>query len=181
MFEMVERDYGQLHVLFSHAGTPGPPIDAGEEEVDRFLAVNTKSSNFTTSFGLPLLRKAGQSSLIFTSSAAGITGSARSPLYSYAKGGLIVFAKAIAKSEARNGVRANVICPGHTRTAMTPGFMRETDPEKLEEMVTQLIANIPMGREGRPDDVATVALFLACDDSKFVSGVAIPVDGAMLA
>jgi NAD(P)-dependent dehydrogenase (short-subunit alcohol dehydrogenase family) len=185
LFARVERDHGVLHVLFNHAGIPGAAgIEMTEAEWQLSVDVNMKSAFFATSFALPLLRKAdGHGSVIFTASTTGLVGSPYSPLYSMTKGGVIMFMKGFALMVAKDGIRANAICPGPIETPMLPLFFGRTPTEGgVDNEVRGFIAQaVPVGRPGQPSEIATAALFLASDDSSFVTGVALPVDGGYTA
>jgi NAD(P)-dependent dehydrogenase (short-subunit alcohol dehydrogenase family) len=185
LFARVQRDHGVLHVLFNHAGIPGAAgIEMTEAEWQFSVDVNMKSAFFATSFALPLLRKAdGHGSVIFTASTTGLVGSPYSPLYSMTKGGVIMFMKGFALMVAKDGIRANAICPGPIETPMLPLFFGRTPTEGgVDAEVRGFIAQaVPVGRPGQPSEIATAALFLASDDSSFVTGVALPVDGGYTA
>ena len=177
-----------LHVLYAHAGMPGAAgLDALTEEEWQGLVidVNMKSAFFCTSFAAPLLRKAGgKGSIIYTSSASGLVGSMYSPLYSMAKGGIVNFTRAVALALAKDGVRANALCPGPIETPMLPLFFGRTATAEAEiddEMRGFIAAAVPMGRPGLTGEVAATALWLASDDSSFVTGVALPIDGGLTA
>ncbi len=187
VFDRVEREYGVLHVLYNHAGIPGPAglEDVQEDEWHHAIDVNIKSAWFGTALGLPLLRKAdGKASIIYTASVSGIVGSTMSPLYSMAKGGVVNFARGVALRLAPEGIRANVICPGPIDTPMLPQFFGRT-PEQVahatENMASFMQAAVPLGRAGHPKEIAGAALFLASDLSSYVTGVALPVDGGYTA
>jgi NAD(P)-dependent dehydrogenase (short-subunit alcohol dehydrogenase family) len=179
----VEQEHGVLHVLFNHAGSPGPPgLDVSEADFDKAIAVNLKSGFFMTSFAAPLLRKAeGKGSVIFTSSIGGVAGSHLSPVYSAAKGGVVVMMKSLALHLSHDGIRVNAICPGPIDTPMFPAFFSSQPNADPQELVKRLMTTIPLGRRGLPEEIASAALFLASDDSSFVTGVALPVDGGFLA
>jgi NAD(P)-dependent dehydrogenase (short-subunit alcohol dehydrogenase family) len=185
LFARVQRDHAVLHVLFNHAGIPGAAgIEMTEAEWQFSVDVNMKSAFFATSFALPLLRKAdGRGSVIFTASTTGLVGSPYSPLYSMTKGGVIMFMKGFALMVAKDGIRANAICPGPIETPMLPLFFGRTPTEGgVDAEVRGFIAQaVPVGRPGQPSEIATAALFLASDDSSFVTGVALPVDGGYTA
>jgi NAD(P)-dependent dehydrogenase (short-subunit alcohol dehydrogenase family) len=179
----VEEEHGVLHVLFNHAGLPGAPgLDITEADFDRAIAVNLKSGFFITSFAAPLLRKAdGKGSVIFTSSIGGVAGSHLSPVYSAAKGGVVVMMKSLALHLAHDAIRVNAICPGPIDTPMFPAFFSDQPNADPQQLVERLMTTIPLGRRGLPQEIASAALFLASDDSSFVTGVALPVDGGFLA
>lgn len=188
LFDEVERDHGLLHVLYSHVGIPGAAGVDGVTEDDWNLSidVNMKSAFFSAQLALPLLRKAdGKGSIIFTASTTGIVGSPFSPLYSMAKGGVVNFGRALAVHTATQGVRVNVICPGPIDTPMLPIFFGRPGTRgetHLDDELQGFIANaVPMQRPGTPDEIATAALFFASDDSSFVTGAVLPVDGGFTA
>jgi NAD(P)-dependent dehydrogenase (short-subunit alcohol dehydrogenase family) len=109
LMEEVKREHGVLHVVYNHAGIPGAAgLDISEAEWDFSIAVNMKGAFFVTAKAVPLLRRAeGKASVIFTSSTTGIVGSPRNPLYSMAKGGIVVFMRSLALYLAPDGIRAN--------------------------------------------------------------------------
>jgi NAD(P)-dependent dehydrogenase (short-subunit alcohol dehydrogenase family) len=182
--EEIGRKHGVLHVLYNHAGSPGPAgLDVTEEEWDRTVDVNAKSAFFATSYARELLGRAeGKASVLFTSSASGLVASPGSPVYNAVKGGIVVMMKGLAVALAPEGIRCNAICPGAVRTPMLSKFLDRADAglseEEMEGFVT---ATHPMGRSATPEEIANVALFLACDESSFVTGVALPVDGGYTA
>jgi NAD(P)-dependent dehydrogenase (short-subunit alcohol dehydrogenase family) len=187
VFERIESTFGVLHVLFNHAGIPGPAgiEDVAEAAWHRAIDVNMKSAWFGTAFGLPLLKRAeGKGSIIFTASTSGLVGSTMSPLYAMAKGGIVNFARGVALYAAADGIRANVICPGPIDTPMLPQFFGRTPEARAaadENMPAFMAAAVPMGRAGNPTEIAQAALFLASDASSFVTGVPLPVDGGYVA
>ena len=186
MFGRVDAAHGVLHALWSHAGIPGAAgFDITEEEWYRAIDVNMKSAFFCTSFGVPLLRKAGgKGSLVYTASVSGLVGSPYSPLYSMAKGGIVNFTRATAVALAKDGIRANVICPAAIDTPMLPLFFGRTTSDQSAidaEMQGFIAATVPLGRAGTTGEIAATVLWLASDDSSFVTGVALPVDGGFTA
>jgi NAD(P)-dependent dehydrogenase (short-subunit alcohol dehydrogenase family) len=179
--DRVVATHGKLDVLFNHAGMAGPPgLEITLEQWTQAVDVNLRGSVFLTSYLLEALRAASGASIIYTSSAAGLVGSQFSPIYSLVKGGLVNYTRAVALSVAADRIRANAICPGSTDTPMLPSFFAgaDGDAEALKEAAKSLI---PLGRLGRPEDVAEAAVFLASDASSFITGVALPVDGGYTA
>ncbi|MBY4213562.1 SDR family oxidoreductase [Rhodococcus fascians] len=187
LFDKVETDHGALHVLYSHLGIPGAAgMEVTEAEWDRSIDLNMKSAFFSAQYALPLLRKAeGKGSVIFTASTTGLVGSPYSPLYSTTKGGVVMLAKALAVHVAKDGIRANVICPGPIDTPMLPEFFGRpgtVGESGLDDELKGFISTaVPLGRAGTADEIASAALFLASDDSSFITGVALPVDGGFTA
>jgi NAD(P)-dependent dehydrogenase (short-subunit alcohol dehydrogenase family) len=188
MFAYVEQEFGQLNVLFNHAGVPGPKgLDISEEEFDRVVDINLKSQFFGTQLALPLLRKAApRASIIYTSSVSGLMAAPSSPIYGMTKGGTQILMRSVAKQLGPEGIRANAICPGPTNTPMLRTFV---DPDRsgmdageaYEQQVAARAAKIPLRRAAEPEDTADVALFLASDESRYVTGTWIPVDGGLSA
>jgi NAD(P)-dependent dehydrogenase (short-subunit alcohol dehydrogenase family) len=184
LVELVEREFGILHVLFNNAGYPGPAgLDAVTDEFDKTVDINVKAGYYATSYAIPLLTKAvPHASVIFTSSTSGVVGSPLSVLYSAAKGAVVLMAKSMALSLGGQGIRVNVICPGPTDTPMLPRFFGRETSEGLSDKIDGFVqASIPLQRLATSEDVAGAAVFLASDESSFVTGVALPVDGGYLA
>jgi NAD(P)-dependent dehydrogenase (short-subunit alcohol dehydrogenase family) len=180
----IDSAHGVLHVLYNHAGTPGVAgLGASLPDWDITVDVNLKSAYYLTSYAVPLLRKADRKgSIIFTSSISGLYGSPYSPLYSMVKGGVVVMMKAIALGLAAEGIRANAICPASVATPMLKVFFDRNNEGISEERVQELVkASVPLGRAAAPEEIANVALFLACDESSFITGVPLPVDGGFTA
>jgi NAD(P)-dependent dehydrogenase (short-subunit alcohol dehydrogenase family) len=183
LFEFVDREFGVLHILYNHAGIPGPTgIDIPVEEFELTVAINQRSAFYGTAYGVPLLQRAdGKGSIIFTASVSGVVGSPLSPLYSMTKGSLVTFAKALALSLAPD-IRVNVIAPGPVDTPMLPTFFgRDPNVDIDARMQGFLDTSVPLGRKCQPEEIAEAALFLASDASSFVTGMVLPVDGGYLA
>ena len=172
-----------VDVLFSNVGMPNPHgiDDITEEQWQMAIDVNLKSGFFLTQSVLPLMRASGTGgSIIFTASAAGITGSYTTPLYSLTKAGLIGLTKSLCVVLAPDGIRVNAVCPGPVRTPMLVKFMAKA-PASVEEVADLYSSRVPLGRVAEPDEVASVVVFLASDASSYMTGVALPVDGGYTA
>lgn len=171
---------GGLDICWAHAGIPGP---AGIENIDldayrQAIDLNVTSAVLAAGQAVPHMRCRGGGSLIFTSSVSGLVGSIFSPIYSTAKFAVVGLAKSLALSLAADGIRVNVLCPGLSDTPMKKGFTgRSGDPEEEEFNQRRMLAAVPLGRLGLPDEIAAAALFLASDEASFVTGIALPVDG----
>jgi NAD(P)-dependent dehydrogenase (short-subunit alcohol dehydrogenase family) len=178
--------YGQLNILWNHAGIPGPGTleETREEEFDRALAVNVKGGFFAAQFAVPHLKKAGGGSILFTSSVSGLRASPWSPSYSLAKGGLVTLVMSLAVYLGPHNIRVNGISPAGIDTPMLRVFTDRAGKlgtEELEKTIRGLAEKSPIRRLATPEDVAYAALFLASDESSFISGVTIPVDGGKIA
>ncbi len=179
MMERTKALYGRLDVLFNNAGIegkPAPTTEYDEEDFDRVLAVNARGVFLGMKYGIPLMLETGGGSVINTASVAGLVGFPGLVAYTASKGAVIQMTKTAALEYATAGIRVNAICPGVIWTPMVERFAGGS-----EEAQAQLTAAEPVGRMGRPEEVAALALFLASDASSFVTGAALPVDGGFLA
>lgn len=183
MFQFVDERFGRLNVLFSHVGSPGPAgLNISEAEWQKTVDLNMKSAFFSTMYAEPLLRReAGRASIIFTASVSALVGSLASPLYSMVKGSLVSFSKALAMSLGPD-VRVNVVAPGAVDTPMLSKFFGRDDESLAPDRVRSFIeTGVPLQRACRPEEIADVVLFLASDQSSYITGVTIPVDGGYVA
>lgn len=179
----VDRDFGVLHVLFNHAGIPGAAgLDVDPAAFEKVININQRSAFYATQFALPLLQKAdGKGSIIFTASVSGVVGSPFSPLYSMTKGGIVLFMKSLAVRLGPEGIRSNAILPAMIETPMLSQFFGREKGADIEDLKASYKSSVPMGRVAAPEEIASVAAFLASDDASWVTGVALPVDGGFLA
>jgi NAD(P)-dependent dehydrogenase (short-subunit alcohol dehydrogenase family) len=175
------RAFGRLDVLFNNAGLffPRTVPDTTEEEWDDTIDSSLKGAFLMSKYALPVMIAQGSGVIIHNSSGWGIQGGDMAAAYCAAKGGLIVMAKAMAIDHGRQGIRVNCICPGDVDTPMLPqdAKMRGLDWDTYMAGC----ANRPLGRVGTVEDIAKAALFLASDDSSFMTGAALVVDGGGIA
>jgi NAD(P)-dependent dehydrogenase (short-subunit alcohol dehydrogenase family) len=174
------RLLGGLDILWNHAGAPGPAEVEGLDlvEYDKAMALNVRSGLLSTGAAVKYMREAGGGSILFTASVSGLVGSMMAPVYSGAKFAVVGMAMSLAQRFAADNIRVNALCPGLTDTPMLPKFVnRNNDPSVQEQNTRKLNAAIPMGRPGRPEELAHAALWLLSDDASYVTGVALPVDG----
>jgi len=166
----VRSEKGHIDVIFASAGTADyvPLGEVSEESFDNQFNLNAKGTFFTVQKALPLLRD--HASIIMTGTIATIKGMPNLSVYGASKAGLLVYAKVWTNELKSRGIRANVLSPGPIETAAFAG---------REEMKQQVSSQIPMGRIGQPEEIATTALFLASADSSFITGSEICVDGGM--
>jgi NAD(P)-dependent dehydrogenase (short-subunit alcohol dehydrogenase family) len=173
----------KVDILFNNVGMPNPHgiDDITEEQWTRCIDVNLKSNFFLTQKVLPLMRATGRGgSIIYTSSAAGLTGSYTTPLYSLAKAGLVGLTKSLAILLAPENIRVNAVCPGPVRTPMLAGFMSK-GADATDEVADLYSSRVPLGRVADPAEIADAVMYLASDASSFVTGVPFPVDGGYTA
>lgn len=173
--------FGGLDILYNNAGMPGPAgVDnVSEEDWGKVIDVNLKGVFLGCKYAVSEMRKRGGGSIISTASVAGLVGSVASPTYSASKGGVVLWTKSAAIALAKDKIRVNCVCPAPIETPMLPRFF-EGLPEP-EKACQNFIASLPLGRAGTPEEVAQAALFLASDESSFITGVALPVDAGHVA
>ena len=166
-------------MLYNHVGITGPrQLDYDLASWTHAFIVNTWVSTFMTQQMLPLLRKSDSASIIFTASQAGIAGVPTLPIYASTKGAIIQFMKSVALLLAAEGIRANTICPGATDSE---GMRAEFPPDQVQQGLAAIGQGIPIGRVAQPEEMSAVALFLASDASRYVTGAVIAVDGGATA
>ena len=175
------KAFGGLHVLYSNAGVlwkdrDKSVIDTTEENWDLVQAINLKGPFFLAKHGIPELRKSGGGSIILVGSISGVVGfSVAQDSYTCAKGAQISLCKSLAVQFGPDNIRCNVIHPGMIDTPLQEPYLKE--PGKKEGIA----AEIPLRRLGVARDIANVALFLASDESSFMTGAEVVVDGGVLA
>ncbi len=177
LYRTVEDRKGRIDVLFANAGG-GEFLPLGqitEAHFDRTFGVNVKGTLFTVQKALPLMRAGG--SVILTGSTAGSHGSPAFSVYGASKAAVRSFARNWILDLKGSGIRVNVLAPGPTSTPGLHGLA--PDAEQDRQLTEALIAQIPLGRMGRPEEVAAAALFLASDESGFVNGIELFADGGM--
>ena len=173
LFETVKKEKGKIDILFASAGAGeiGKIGEITEEHFDTAFGLNTRGTLFTVQKALPLMNDGA--SIIMTSSNAGLKGYPGWGVYAASKAALLVFARTWVNELKERRIRVNVLCPGQVDTPMM-------DKALTAEAKVQFGALIPRGKMGTPDEIATVALFLASDDSIYVNGVELVADGGMV-
>jgi NAD(P)-dependent dehydrogenase (short-subunit alcohol dehydrogenase family) len=173
-----ERRFGALHVLFNNAGIfpagDGLPEETDEEVFDRVVAVNLKGVFFGCKYGIPALRRAGGGSIVNTASFVALMGAATAQIaYTASKGGVLAMTREIAVAHAKEGIRANALCPGPVNTPLLAELL--ADPAAR----ARRLVHVPMGRLAEAGEIARAALFLASDESSYVNGATFVVDGGI--
>ena len=170
--------FGKLDILVNNAGIYPPALieDTTEELWDRIMDINGKGVFLGTKCAIPEMRKAGGGSIVNISSISGIVGQSYvSAVYNASKGAVRILTKSTAIQYASEGIRVNSVHPGPIDTPMTA--FRQGGPPAVAES----IARVPLGRNGQPDDVAFGVLYLASDESSFVTGSELVIDGGFIA
>jgi len=179
--ERAMREFGGIHILFNNAGIirRASVLELSEEDWDRVMAVNVKSMFLMSREVILLMAQAGGGSIINMASGWGLAAGPKAAVYCASKGAVVLLTKAMAVDHGPQNIRVNCICPGDTDTAMLRSEaqqLREPTDRFLEEA-----ARRPLGRVGRPEEIAQAALYLASDAASFVTGTALVVDGGGLA
>jgi NAD(P)-dependent dehydrogenase (short-subunit alcohol dehydrogenase family) len=180
MVDVAERTFGKLNVLFNNAGIMhGSDDDAvkTDEKVWTFtMDVNARGVFLGCKYGIPALRRAGGGSIINTASFVALMGAATPQIaYTASKGAVLALTRELAVVHARENIRVNALCPGPLRTELLMKFLN-TEQKKQRRLV-----HIPMGRFGEAKEIAQAALFLASDESSFITGTDFLVDGGISA
>ena len=173
-----ESRYGKLDILVNNAGIAirGTIEETSEADWDRIMAINLKGVFLGTKYAIPAMRRAGGGSIINISSGAGIAPApGTSAAYAATKGGVRIFSKATAVQHAKDHIRCNSIHPGPVDTPMVRG--PQTDPDRLAE----LTGRVPLGRLGTSEEIAYGVLYLASDESSYVTGSELVIDGGRTA
>ena len=181
MVWMAVESYGRLDILYNNAGLTLPAMvtETTEEIWTRSIDVNLKGVMLGCKYAIPEMLKNSSGSIINTASMLGLVASPRQAPYCAAKGGVVLLTKQIAIDYARDNIRVNCICPSEVDTPMHRQFIAASpDPAATKK---RLMDRIPLNRVAQPEEIATVALFLASDDSSYITGVAMPVDGGLTA
>ena len=181
MIKTAVESYGRLDILFSNAGVPGPGglDEVTEEGWDHTVAVNLRSCFFSAKYAVEEMRKTGGGAIVFDSSIAGKVGSPMSPVYSATKGGIVTLTKSLALLLAPDNIRVNCVCPGPIDTKFVrQAWDRAPDPDAARLCN---VSGVALGRMGSPEEVANAVLFLSSDESSYVTGTAMAVDGGYLA
>jgi NAD(P)-dependent dehydrogenase (short-subunit alcohol dehydrogenase family) len=180
MVETAVATYGALHVLFNNAGIfpddDGGVLDTPPETWKRVMEVNLMGVWLGCRAAVPAMLDSGGGSIVNVASFVALVGAATAQIaYTASKGGVLSMTRELAVEYARRGIRANSICPGPIETPLLAELL--SDPERRQRR----LVHIPIGRFGRPEEIAQAALFLASDDASFVTGSSLVVDGGITA
>lgn len=176
--ERTVEAFGRLDILFNNAGVyfPNNAVDCSEEEWDLTIDINLKGTYLMSKFALPYMIAQKSGVIINNGSGWGIVGGNEAVSYCASKGGVVLLTKAMAIDHAKQGIRVNCLCPGDVETPMLDEDARRRGLT-WEEYHRQAVAQRPMGRIGTSEEIAKAAVFLASEDSSFMTGATLVVDG----
>ena len=181
LVKAAEDCFGKVNVLVNNAGALSVSTveTISEEEWDRVMATNVKGPFLMSRAVLPAMRRAGGGSIVNIGSVLGIAAIRDRAAYCASKGGVTMLTRAMALDHARDKIRVNCVCPSIVESEMTQNLFAETEAgRKARE---DRLATIPLGRFGKPGDIAGIVVFLASEESSWMTGTVIPVDGGVTA
>lgn len=176
-----EKRFGKLNIVVNNAGAVhvGSAEETSDEDWNRVISTNLTGTFLVSRAAVPMLRRASGGSIVNIGSYLGLVGLPQRAAYAASKGGVTMLTKAMALDHAHENIRVNCICPALVETELARGaWERMPDPAAYRKFRE---SQIPIGRIGRPEDVAQLALFLASDESSWMTGVALPLDGGITA
>lgn len=182
-FSNIAREFGSINILVNNAGIAGankPTHEITREEWEKVMGVNVSGVFFCTKHAIPFMKKTGGGSIINMSSIYGIVGAADLPPYHASKGAIRMMSKNDALFYAKDNIRVNSIHPGFIWTPLVEQLAQDS-PEGVTAFKEQLASHHPIGHLGEPDDIAYGVLYLASDESKFITGAELVIDGGYTA
>jgi NAD(P)-dependent dehydrogenase (short-subunit alcohol dehydrogenase family) len=181
VFSEIKEKFGKINILVNNAGIPGPPKATHElsvEEWDRVIQIDLKGVFLCTKYVIKYMQMAGGGSIVNMSSMLGLIGG-EDPAYHAAKGGVRLMTKSDATIYAKDSIRANSVHPGYILTPLFKGVAAR-NPKGANTFMKELAEAIPLGRLGTPEDVAKGILFLASDESSYITGTEMIIDGGYI-
>jgi 2-keto-3-deoxy-L-fuconate dehydrogenase len=178
-FASLGRDPGRLDILVNNAGIAhiGNVETTSEEDLDRIYGVNVKGVYHCLREGLPLLRRSGGGAIVNLSSIAALVGLEDRFAYSMSKGAVSAMTLSVARDYLGQNIRCNCVCPARVHTPFVDGFLARHFPGREQEVFERLARAQPIGRMGKPEEVAALVLYLCSDAAAFVTGSIYPIDG----
>jgi 2-keto-3-deoxy-L-fuconate dehydrogenase len=178
----VFQQIGRVDILVNNAGIAhvGNLENTSEEDFDRIYQVNVKGAYNCLFVAIPMMKAQGGGVVLNMASVASSVGIADRFAYSMSKGAILTMTLSVAKDYLNSNIRCNCISPARVHTPFVDGFLAKNYPENIEEMFDKLSASQPIGRMGKPEEVAHLALYLCSDEAGFVTGCDYPIDGGFI-
>lgn len=179
VYTQIEKDYNTIDIVVNSAGVShiGKLDNTSEADFDRLYQVNVKGVYNSMYGAIPYMRKQNRGVILNLASVAAGLGISERFAYSMTKGAVLSMTLSVAKDYVHEGIRCNCISPGRVHTPFVDGFLQKNYPGKEKEMFEKLSKTQPIGRMGKPDEIATLALYLCSDEASFVTGTDYPIDG----
>jgi len=173
---------GAIHILVNNAGIAniGKADTTNEDDFDRVMTVNVKGVYNCLYAAIPQLRKSGGGVILNMASVAGLTGLADRFVYSTSKGAILAMTMSVARDYMQENIRCVSISPARVHTPFVDGYLKKTYPGREAEMFDKLSKAQPIGRMGKPEEIANLALYLCSDEASFITGLDYPIDGGFL-
>jgi NAD(P)-dependent dehydrogenase (short-subunit alcohol dehydrogenase family) len=181
-FGRVDADHGRVDILVNNAGIAhvGTIQQTTPEDLDRLYSVNVRGVYLCARAAIDIMLRQGAGVIVNMASIASLIGIPDRFAYGMTKGAVLTMTKSIAVDYVKRGIRCNCICPARVHTPFVDGYLAATYPGREEEMYSVLSGYQPIGRMGKPEEVAALALYLCSDEAAFVTGQAYPIDGGVL-
>jgi NAD(P)-dependent dehydrogenase (short-subunit alcohol dehydrogenase family) len=181
-FDAICAETGQIDILVNNAGIAhvGTIEQTSPDDLDRLYAVNVRGVYLCSKAAVPVMLKQGRGVILNMASIASLVGVPDRFAYSMTKGAVLTMTMSIAIDYVKRGIRCNCICPARVDTPFVEGYLREHYPGREAEMRRTLEQYQPIGRMCKPEEVASLALYLCSDEAAFVTGQAYPIDGGVL-
>jgi 2-keto-3-deoxy-L-fuconate dehydrogenase len=178
-FDALFREAGRLDILVNNAGIAhiGSVTTTSEADLDRVYSINVKGVFHCSKAGVEKLQKTGGGAIVNMASIASLVGLEERFAYSMSKGAVLTMTLSIAADYLASGIRCNCICPARVHTPFVDGFLARNYPGREKEVFEKLSRAQPIGRMGKPEEVAALALYLCSDEAAFVTGGIYPIDG----
>lgn len=176
--EQIVQSHGRIDVLVNNAGylSRGTAVTQTVEEWDHTFAVNIRGTFLVSRAVLPGMLDQGAGTIVNIASTAGLVGEAETAAYGATKGAIVNFTRQLAADFTRRGVRVNCICPGWVPTGFNDPFLMDLSEQEVQDMIS---GQVPIGRQGTPEEIAAAVAFLASDDASFIVGQSLGVDGGV--
>ena len=178
----VFQQIGRVDILVNNAGIAhvGNLENTSEEDFDRIYQVNVKGAYNCLFVAIPMMKTQGGGVVLNMASVASSVGISDRFAYSMSKGAILTMTLSVAKDYLKSNIRCNCISPARVHTPFVDGFLAKNYPENIDEMFDKLSASQPIGRMGKPEEVAHLALYLCSDEAGFVTGCDYPIDGGFI-
>jgi len=181
-FQALDRELGRLDILVNNAGIAhiGNVEATSESDLDRVYAVNVKGAYHCLREAIPLLRRSGGGAIVNLSSIAALVGLEDRFAYSMSKGALTAMTLSVARDYLAQHIRCNCVCPARVHTPFVDGFLARNFAGREQEVFERLSRAQPIGRMGKPEEVAALVLYLCSDEAAFITGAVYPIDGGTI-